>query len=162
MLVHVCRKWRQIIFDSPHRLNLRILCTYRTPVRKNLGVGPAFPIDILLDSTGGWGPNAEDNAIAALEYRDRVNSVTLFTTTDTQMEKIAAVMQEPFPVLTRLCMRSCEDTSILSAAFLGRSAPCLQAITLHRIPFPAFPTLLLSTSDLVTLNLSAIPMSVLK
>ncbi|KAH9043566.1 hypothetical protein EDB84DRAFT_863762 [Lactarius hengduanensis] len=27
--VHVCRRWRQIIFDSPHRLNLRIFCTQR-------------------------------------------------------------------------------------------------------------------------------------
>ena len=38
LLVHVCRRWRQIIFESPHRLDLQILCTEKTPVRQNLCV----------------------------------------------------------------------------------------------------------------------------
>ncbi|KAH9014633.1 hypothetical protein EDB84DRAFT_818340 [Lactarius hengduanensis] len=54
--VHVCRRWRQIIFESPHRLNLRIFCTQGTPVRKNLVL-----------------PNDEDNVVAALEHPDRVS-----------------------------------------------------------------------------------------
>ncbi|KAH9057228.1 hypothetical protein EDB87DRAFT_1122394 [Lactarius vividus] len=45
-LVHVCRRWRQIVFESPLRLDLQLLCTYRTPVRKNLGFWPPFPIVI--------------------------------------------------------------------------------------------------------------------
>jgi hypothetical protein len=45
-LVHVCQRWRQIVFASPRRLNLQILCTHGTPVRKNLGIWPAFPIAI--------------------------------------------------------------------------------------------------------------------
>jgi len=44
LLVHVCRRWRQIVFASPHRLDLRIVCKSRTPVRKNLGIWPALPI----------------------------------------------------------------------------------------------------------------------
>ncbi|KAH9172869.1 hypothetical protein EDB89DRAFT_1962744 [Lactarius sanguifluus] len=36
ILAHVCQRWRQIIFDSPNSLNLRIFCTYGTPVRKDL------------------------------------------------------------------------------------------------------------------------------
>ena len=68
-------------------------------------------------------------------------------------------MQEPFPVLTRLYMRSYrEDTSVLTTKFLGGSAPHLQAIALHRIPFPALPTLLSSTSELFALNLFDLPM----
>jgi hypothetical protein len=51
----------------------------------------------------------------------------------------------------------CEDASVLTTGFLGGSAPHLQEITLHRIPFPALPTLLLSTNDLHTLNLFDIP-----
>jgi hypothetical protein len=27
ILVHVCQRWRQVVFASPLRLNLRILCT---------------------------------------------------------------------------------------------------------------------------------------
>ncbi|KAI9453650.1 hypothetical protein BJY52DRAFT_1214031, partial [Lactarius psammicola] len=44
LLVHVCQRWRQIVFESPRRLKLQILCTRRTPVRKNLGIWPTFPI----------------------------------------------------------------------------------------------------------------------
>ena len=102
-------------------------------------------------------PTDEDNVIAALEHRDRVNVVRLFVT-GLQMGKIAAVMQEPFPALTHLSMRSeDEDIPVLTAEFLGGVAPRLQEITLYRIPFPALPTLLLSTGDLVTLNLFDIP-----
>ncbi|KAH9957885.1 hypothetical protein BGW80DRAFT_1565195, partial [Lactifluus volemus] len=35
-LVHVCRRWRYMIFGSPIRLNLRLRCTGRTPVKKSL------------------------------------------------------------------------------------------------------------------------------
>ena len=37
-LVHVCRNWRFVIFGSPRRLDLRLLCTTKTPVREMLGV----------------------------------------------------------------------------------------------------------------------------
>ena len=158
VLVHVCRRWRQIIFNSPRRLNLRIFCTYGTPVRKNLGIWPDFPIDLHLFSPRYIDLKDEDNAIAALEHRDRLYAVSLFGTGE-QLATIAEeVMQEPFPVLTHLRMRSSDqDTPFFTAAFLGGFAPHLQAITLHRILFPALPTLLLSTSDLVTLNLFEIP-----
>src|SRR5216684_6619136 len=33
LLVHVCRRWRIIILESPRFLFLRILCPPRTPVR---------------------------------------------------------------------------------------------------------------------------------
>lgn len=46
---------------------------------------------------------------------------------------------------------------VLSDAFLGGSAPRLQSIYLDAIAFPALPTLLSSTSDLVELILWQIP-----
>ena len=101
-------------------------------------------------------PKDEDNAIAALEHRDRISSVELFVA-GSELEKMTAVMQEPFPVLTNLCMHS-KDENVLTATFLGGSAPHLQEITLQRIVFPVLPTLLLSTSDLVTLHLLDMPM----
>ena len=157
ILVHVCRRWRQVIFESPHRLNLRIFCTYRTPVRKNLGIWPAFPIVLELYSRTSLNPKDESNFITALEHRDRVYSVRLYTT-GSQLAKMATVMKEPFPVLTHLYMRSRDvKAPVLTAEFLGGSTPHLQEITLYRIPFPALPMLLLSTSDLVTLNLFQIP-----
>jgi len=44
MLVHVCRKWRDVVFGSPRRLNLLLSCTARKPVKAMLDVWPLFPI----------------------------------------------------------------------------------------------------------------------
>ncbi|KAH9172898.1 hypothetical protein EDB89DRAFT_2163701 [Lactarius sanguifluus] len=81
LLVHVCQKWRQIVFASPHRLNLQILCTYGNPLRKNLAVWPAFPIVIDYRHSGsGITPNDEDDVIAALEQPNRVCDLRLAVT----------------------------------------------------------------------------------
>src|SRR5579863_7048677 len=48
-LVHVCRRWRDVVISSPRRLDLRLLCTTRRPVRARLDVWPAFPI-VIVDS----------------------------------------------------------------------------------------------------------------
>ena len=48
ILVHICRSWRQVVFASPIHLDLKILCTSGTPVRKNIGIWPALPIVIII------------------------------------------------------------------------------------------------------------------
>ncbi|KAH9172839.1 hypothetical protein EDB89DRAFT_840474 [Lactarius sanguifluus] len=160
--VHICRRWRQIVFESPHRLNPRIFCTHGTPVRKNLGICPALPIvmdyaDYEHFKLAGVLPNDEDNVVAALEHRDRVSYIGL-SLTGSQLDKMAAVMQEPFSVLNGLYIDSKDGNApVLPAKFLGGSAPRLQYIVLDVIPFPALPTLLLSASDLLELHLLNIP-----
>jgi hypothetical protein len=58
--------------------------------------------------------------------------------------KILAVMQQPFPELTRLELRSIDETSpVVPDLFLGGSAPRLQLLSLEYIPFPGLPKLLL-------------------
>jgi hypothetical protein len=157
LLVQVCRRWRELLFASPCRLNLRIPCTDRTPVGQNLGIWPALPIDVdgdLLSNT-----TQEDNILAALKHLDRVYHVRL-SLWDSQAVTMATEMQEPFPVLTRLFITTSywhSDTPALPAKFLGGSAPRLQTIGLSKISYPALPTLLLSTSDLVKLDLKDIP-----
>ena len=49
------------------------------------------------------------------------------------------------------------NAPVFPTEFLGGSAPRLQIILFRGIPFPALPTLLLSTSDLRTVNLRSIP-----
>ncbi|KAH9163231.1 hypothetical protein EDB89DRAFT_1912777 [Lactarius sanguifluus] len=75
-----------------------------------------------------------------------------------QLDKVAMVMRKPFPLLTHLDV-SMDDgnASVLPTKFLGGSAPCLQTIHFRNIPFPALPSLLLSASDLVKLELRSIP-----
>ena len=161
-LAHVCRRWRQIIFSSPRRLDLQLICTYRTPVRKNLRRWPAFPINIDYSTSGNLdskslAPYDKSNVIAALGHPDRVRRVRL-SVTKLQLKKIATVMQRPFPALTHLWLSSKDShVPILNTPFLGGSAPCLEEICISGIPFPSLPTLLLSTHDLVVLRLFDIP-----
>ncbi|KAH9163253.1 hypothetical protein EDB89DRAFT_575838 [Lactarius sanguifluus] len=155
-LVHVCQKWRQIILESPLRLNLQILCTHRTPVRKNLSIWPAFPIAISYHPPGtSKRPLGQADVINALKHPDRVCYISISVP---QLGKMVAVMRKSFPVLTHLNV-SMDDGNgpVLPAKFLGGSAPRLQTIHLRGIPFPALPSLLLSASDLVKLELRNIP-----
>ncbi|KAI0292163.1 hypothetical protein BC826DRAFT_1020352, partial [Russula brevipes] len=44
-LVHVCRRWRNVVFASPSRLDLRLLCRKDRPLAM-LDIWPALPINI--------------------------------------------------------------------------------------------------------------------
>ena len=161
LIVQVCRRWREVVFASPHSLDLRIVCTSRTPAGKNLAIWPTLPIFIdfgyYSDRRHGNNASSEDNILTALKHVDRVCDVRL-RPTGSELERISTVMQQPFPVLTSLHIISGGlNVPVLPAEFLGGSAPRLRNIYMRRIPFPALPTLLLSTSDLVTLHLENIP-----
>ena len=152
LLVHVCRRWRQVIFESPRCLNLRIFCTEKSAVEKKLAIWPAVPIVICCYTWESISPREEGNLIAALRHPSRVCSVTL-RALGPQVGKVVTVMQEPFPVLTYLRIWSWgESAPVLPGGFLGGSAPCLQTISLQGIAFPALLTLLLSANDLVKLE----------
>ncbi|KAH9974396.1 hypothetical protein BGW80DRAFT_1559899 [Lactifluus volemus] len=45
-LVHVCRRWRYLVFASPLRLDLRLICTNSSPVREKLDIWPPLLIKI--------------------------------------------------------------------------------------------------------------------
>ena len=158
LLVHVCRRWRELVFASPRRLNLRIPCTRRNFIEENLGIWPALPIDVDDPNLLSY-ITQEDNILAALKHLDRMYHVRL-SLLYSLVEKVSTAMQEPAPVLTRLFISSdwSWDVPALPANFLGGSAPRLQAIGLSSIPYPALPTLLLSTSDLIKLDLRNIPL----
>lgn len=159
LLVHVCHRWRHIIFASPLRLNLQIYCTYGTPVRKILGIWPDFPITIDYNLRCGILLNDEDNVMAALKHLDRVCDVRVVVI-GSQLGMIAALMQEPYPLLRRLCISPQSkdgDMPALPTGFLGGSAQRLQHFSLDHIPYPTLPTLLLSASNLIRLHLRNIP-----
>ena len=150
-LVHVCQRWRSVIFGSPRRLNLQLFCTTGTPVRDTLDVWP--PLPLLIRGSNHALPDM-DNIIAALERSDRVCQITLEHVTSSQLEEIYAKMQEPFPELTHLQLGTYDESApVISDSFLGASAPRLRYFNLDGIPFPGLPKLLLSASHLVTLHL---------
>jgi hypothetical protein len=157
ILVHVCRKWRVVVFESPRRLNLQLHCGTRNPVRQMLDAWPVLPI-VIWD----WSPTrAVDNIIAALEHNDRVCQIELGGVPSLLLEEVLAAMQEPFPALTSLQLWSKDDDEapVISDSFLGGSAPRLQYLDLNCLPYLGLPKLLMSSTHLVTLHLLDIPHS---
>ena len=154
-LVHVCRRWRSVVFGSPRRLHLRLACTARTPVRDTLDVWPRFPL--VIDYSTSL-PEDIDNVLAALEHRDRVDKIHIYRANGAAIATVLAAMQEPFPELTYLQLSSCEEpVPVVPDSFLGGSAPCLGFLVLGGIPFPGLPKLLLSATNLVHIYLANVP-----
>ena len=157
ILVHVCRRWRSVVFGSPRRLNLRLVCTQETPARDTLNVWPSLPLLIRDDS-----PLTEDvdEILAVLERGDRVVKIDLSSVNGSNLEPVLAAMQMPFPELTRLDLLLQEGmVSVLPDSFLGGSVPRLQYLRLSRTPCPGLPKLLMSALHLVDLHLWNVPHS---
>jgi hypothetical protein len=157
-LVHVCQRWRSLVFGSPRHLNLRLVCTSRTPARDEQDIWPDLPLviqcyDYPIDNV--------DNIVAELERRNRVRQIRLGVSS-LDLEKVLRAMQQPFPELTQLWLWSddeIDETRALPDSFLGGSALSLRHLYFRGIPFPGLPNLLLSATHLVDLDLRKIPHS---
>jgi hypothetical protein len=161
LLVHVCRRWRNLVFRSPRRLNLRLVCTSETPARDRLDIWPALPL-IITGYKASTVSTGMGNIIAALGQSNRVCQVFLWGLTRWPLEEVLAAMQVPFPELTYLYLHLFSDgetSPVILDSLLGGSAPRLQIFDLDGIPFLGFPKLLLSATHLVCLRLVNIPHS---
>ena len=160
-LAQVCRRWRFLVFASPHRLDLRVVYTFKRKARvmkKALGRWPTLPIAV-------WYPSQctihedENNASVALQHPNRIREISLFLT-DSLLYKTRAQLLASFPALEYLRLESLNSTEsespTLPVRFLGSSAPRLSHIHLNGVTFPTLPQLLLSTRDLVSLQLESI------
>jgi F-box-like len=166
-LVHVCRRWRSIIFESPIRLNLQLFCTGKSPVRKLLDVWPPFPLIIRFTDYSSKEGKPQDcigstaDLIATLERRDRVREIKVHLTFPPVHlpQRIFTAMEKPFPALRSLQFSwpIGIGENILPDILLNGSAPCLRILALRKISFPSLPQLLSSTSDLTYLSLEDIP-----
>jgi F-box-like len=152
-LVHVCRRWRCVVFGSPRRLNLRLVCTRNTRARDTVDIWPALPLLIR-------GYDSTDNIVALLEHSDLVHRISQISLSisHSHLEDIWEAMQVPFPELTHLILYQSDETALpLSDSFLGGSAPRLRYLFLDRIPYPGLSKLLLSATHLTDLRLYGIP-----
>jgi len=134
-LVHVCRRWRTLVFGSSRRLSLQIAFTNKNSVRE-LDVWPALPIvitslrevdvwpalPVVITSVGEldiW-PDLPislsarfissmddiDNIQAALRHHnDRVCQIKLYVPRS-ELAEVFAALEAPFPLLTDLALRS--------------------------------------------------------
>lgn len=156
-LTHVCRQWRGIVFGSPRRLKLRLLCTPRTPARKMLDIWPALP---LLIQAEGSDTSDMNNIISVLERNVRVCQIKLVGFSSWQFREVLVEMQEPFPELKHLELWPNDEmyeAVHLPHTFLNGSAPSLRFLWLDRIHCPNLPRLLLSATHLVDLHLLGVP-----
>ena len=156
-LVHVCRRWRSIVFAAPRRLDLELLCTSGTPAEDMLDIWPPLPIVVRVRDSDG----INDNVLAALEERHRVCEVDVQVKYYDDINQLARAMRVTFPALTDLNIQSIHANSFSSTeffreyTFLGGSAPNLRSLRLGCIEFPelALQNLLLSSPGLVDLTL---------
>ncbi|KAI0287731.1 hypothetical protein BC826DRAFT_1108236 [Russula brevipes] len=163
MLVHVCQRWRNIVFASPRRLHLRLLCKDTKPVREMLDIWPALPI-VICDSelmTNPWcRTKAEDKLVAAFEHKGRICEISLRHIQSSRWESFSYCLEGSLPALE--CLKLCSKDWLnwgesVPDSFLGGSAPNLKTLHLDGVRrCPPIPPLLLSASGLVHLHLSGI------
>ena len=153
LLVHVCRRWRNVVFGSPRRLNLRLVCGAKTPARDTLYVWPPLPLIIRHSIC----PNeilCGDDIIAVLKRSDRVCQIDLSGLDLSSMRRLLAAMQQPFPELTDLRLDGMP--AVIPDTFLGGSALCLRKLHLGHNLFSGLQILLFSAIYLVDLQLGSI------
>jgi hypothetical protein len=126
-----------------------------------LDIWPALPIVIWNSIDSTLLVEGADNIIAALEHNDRVCEIVLERIPNWLLERLAAVMEGPFPSLTFLAFLSKDEPApVLPESFLGGSAPRLRSLWLKNISTRVLGKLPLIASDLVELCLWRIPDSV--
>jgi len=159
-LVHVCHRWRCIMFASPRRLDLKLYCTRQRSVdSKTLDIWPTLPIVIFAVDMH----SEEDvtSIISALRHHNRVCKIYSYNQQfqDSFLGEFAAI-DEPFPALTSLqLISSGQNVPVFPDSFLGGSAPRLRLLVLDGIPYPSIGRLFSSTTNLVQLSLHHIPRS---
>ena len=159
-LVHVCYRWRCIVFASPHRLDLKLYCTPRRLVSSSaLDIWPTLPT--IIYAQGIQSRQQVTTLIASLRQHNRVCKIYYCNGKfqDSLLKEFAAI-DEPFPSLTSLKFFSFgKNVPALPDSFLGGSAPRLRSLDLNGIPYPSMGRLLLSTTNLIRLSLRNIPYS---
>jgi len=161
-LAHVCCRWRCVATASPRRLNLRLLCTEKRPVKRS--VWPELPIVIhaVFPKSRRSRSQGMKIIIAALKQQhNRVCRIIISDIPNPLLKKFAAIlMKTPFPALTQLTLQSADKSApVLLDSFLEGSAPRLQSFCFQGIPFPALGKLHLSYRKLSELTLDNIPHS---
>ena len=156
-LAYVCKTWRSVLLATSHYLGLRLFFTDGMPVREILSSSPILPIVMRYIEAQGSSPPTlgdQDNITALLELPTRLREVHLSVTTPL-LEKVTALMQQPFSMLEYLRLSTLHG--LVLPSIIGGGMTCLRALRMVGFALPAFPQLLLSAHDLDSLQLEEIP-----
>jgi hypothetical protein len=101
-LAHVCQRWRRVLFATPTRLGITLVCNSRTPVVDMLANSPPLPLIIYWGNPGTLDTDGSvKNVLLALSHRDRVRRLTLHMS-ETSMCEVFSSMKGPLPMLETL------------------------------------------------------------
>jgi hypothetical protein len=146
-LAHVCRLWRNLILESPSRLNLHLLCANGVPVADVLAHSPPLPLTIDYRAFPEITAEDESGIFLALSHRDRVHYVDLWMP---NVGKFVTAMDDQFPILERMYIHSVTKVDLP----LTFQAPNLRNLILSTASLSIVsPLLTTSTAGLVTLEL---------
>ena len=157
-LVHVCPRWRILIYDSWSHLDMYILLTNDSPSMDTLSHLPPLPLVLdYSDRTGTITRKDEDNMYLGLQQHDRVRRVVL-QAPSSMLRMWLESMNELFPTLEKLSLLSTTTDSEESGQVLPEllQAPNLRRLSLHGIGLSKGLSLLSSTTALSTLSLTHI------
>ena len=167
-LVHVCQRWRSIVFASPRRLDVQVFYMLKRQVNAMLDIWPNLPIEISALRSEEMRARDIKNLVATLKHTDRICQIQLKDFSCFELEGILPAIEKSFPALTSLTIECYKHHLIrfqevmvmsLPQTFLGRSAQHLWSCNLVHIDFPGIWKLLLTANHLVTLRLWDIPFS---
>ncbi len=122
-MVHVCQKWRCVVFGSQRRLNIQLACRPTTPVREMLDIWPRLPIVIQQHDDEPWQPIW--GGITSLRHSS-IRSVC------------SALLPRLFPIALEMVLAAMlTDLWLRSRFIFGWIGPGLRyvQVQLQRIPF---------------------------
>ncbi|KAH9990636.1 hypothetical protein BJV74DRAFT_421172 [Russula compacta] len=161
-LMHVCRRWRCIVFASSTRLDLCLFVSNSNPGNMNTIFSPhlsPLPIAINHDcpplGVTSHMKGKEIGCMLAVLKRcgDRVRGIT-FSGSAPDFDKLFEATKHPFPILEDLELYHCSIIELnLPATFLMGSAPHLRRLKLDRISLISISSLLSSAMMLIELCL---------
>ena len=156
-LFHVCRRWRNLIYECAFHLGIHIECSKGRPKANELDHLPRVPL--LLYYSGYTLPEEDELWLYHVLRRlcDRVFRINLHLPPSI-LGNIVALMDQPFPILEDLSLSFTENGHPLTLpeAFL---APNLRDLSLPNISPPRGLWLLIPAVSLVTLRFADIQTS---
>ena len=157
ILIHVCPRWRNLIYGSWSHLDMCLLLTNNSPSMSTLSHLPPLPLVIhYSDRTRTITRKDEGNMYLGLQQHDRVRRVVL-QGPSSKLSMWLEPMNKPFPILGELSLLSTTTDSEISQVLPELlQAPKLHRLSLHGINLQKALPLLSSTAALSTLSLTHI------
>ncbi|KAI0274598.1 hypothetical protein BC834DRAFT_400 [Gloeopeniophorella convolvens] len=165
----VCRRWRQVIRASPHRLDIKLQYMRGVSVKSMLENAPSsYPLVINFPRSLYFRKLDTPGLKLVIQQTERFREATLHAS-GPAFAQLISVMTFPAPRLERLTLVNEDGITIpdnlsqFPPAFLGGHAPNLGYVDLGNIAIPDVPRWLSSATNLISLYLSRvkIPLEIL-